>query len=88
MDKISHNDAVKAAAADFKRLRKEKKVSMKQVALTSGVSYSSVRRFERNGEISFSLLSKLADAIGEGDRIRNLFKSREQGGEESGECRS
>lgn len=42
---------------------KEKKFSQRRIAELSGVSYSSVRRFESTGEISFHSLMELARAL-------------------------
>ena len=43
--------------------RKERELSQKQLAIRSGVSYASVRRFETEGEISFSSLLRIAQAL-------------------------
>lgn len=48
----------------FRERRKERKLSQKALALRSGVSYASIRRFEQTGEISLRSLVKLANAIG------------------------
>lgn len=47
----------------FRKRRKEQKISQKALAEKSGVTYASIRRFETTGEISFSSLLKLAQAI-------------------------
>ena len=47
----------------FKKRRKEQKISQKALEEKSGVTYASIRRFESTGEISFSSLLKLAQAI-------------------------
>ena len=58
----------------FKARRKERKLSQKALAQASGVSYASIRRFERTGEISLRSLVKLANAIGCLSDFEELFK--------------
>ena len=55
------------------RLRKRKKISQKELALRSGVSLGSVKRFEQSGEISLQSLTKIAIALGVEDELLNLF---------------
>lgn len=55
------------------RLRKRKKISQKELALRSGVSLGSVKRFEQSGEISLQSLSKIAIALGVEEELLNLF---------------
>lgn len=43
--------------------RKECKLTQQGLAKRSGVSYASIRRFESTGEISFTSLLKIADAL-------------------------
>ncbi|MGN1227494.1 MAG: helix-turn-helix domain-containing protein [Christensenellales bacterium] len=47
-----------------KERRKELKFTQKELAKRSGVSYASIRRFESCGEISFSSLLHIANAMG------------------------
>ena len=58
----------------FKARRKERKLSQKALAQSSGVSYASIRRFERTGEISLRSLVKLANAISCLSDFKELFK--------------
>ncbi len=58
----------------FKNRRKERKLSQKALAQSSGVSYASIRRFERTGEISLRSLVKLANAIGCLSDFEELFR--------------
>lgn len=60
-------------AERFARRRKEKKLSQKRAAQMAGVSYSSLRRFERSGEISLCSLLKLAYAIGYLEDFEKVF---------------
>ena len=55
------------------RLRKRKKISQKELALRSGVSLGSVKRFEQSGEISLQSLTKIAIALGVEEELLNLF---------------
>ena len=60
----------------FKKRRKEAGLSQRELALKSGVSYGSIRRFESCGEISLSSLMRIADAIGLLKDFNELFKNR------------
>ena len=60
-------------AKRFRELRKRKNITIKTVSEKSGVPYSTVKRFERLGEISFVSLVKLVSAIGEDAEITGLF---------------
>lgn len=60
----------------FKKRRKESKISQKELATKSGVSYGSIRRFEGSGEISLSSLLKLANALNSLQDFNELFKNK------------
>lgn len=47
-----------------KTRRKEKKITQRQLAELSLVPYATIRRFEKTGEISFSSMVKIIDALG------------------------
>lgn len=47
-----------------KQKRKQLKLSQQDLATRSGVSYASIRRFESTGEVAFSSLLKIANALG------------------------
>ena len=64
------------AAKRFRAVRKAKKITIKELSVNSGVPYSTIRRFESTGEISFVGLVKLASTIGEDDQILRLFADR------------
>ena len=55
--------------------RKRKKISQKELSLKSGVSYGSIRRFENEGEISLTSLTKIAIALGVSDELEELFSN-------------
>jgi transcriptional regulator with XRE-family HTH domain len=61
------------AAERFRNIRKRKKITIKALSGKSGVPYSTIRRFESTGEISFLSLVKIVSAIGEDDQITGLF---------------
>ncbi len=60
-------------AIRFKKLRKTKKITITELSLRSGVPYSTVRRFESTGEISFLSFVKIVSTIGEDREINELF---------------
>ena len=62
-------------AKRFIVIRKSKKVSQQRLSVLSGVSYASIRRFEKTGDISLASLVKLALALQLYDDLDNLFKN-------------
>lgn len=67
------NEINRIIAQNVVNLRKRKKISQKELSKKSGVSYASIRRFETEGEISLSSLSKIAIALGVSDELEQLF---------------
>ena len=63
-------------AKRFKEMRKAKKITIKKLSEDSGVPYSTIRRFESSGEISFLSLVKIVSTVGEDEEITNLFAKR------------
>lgn len=61
-------------AKRFRSIRKSKKVSQERLSVISCVSYASIRRFEKSGNISLESLVKLALALQLYDDLDNLFK--------------
>ena len=61
------------AAERFRDIRKRKKITIRALCEKSGVPYSTIRRFESTGEISFLSLVKIVSAIGEDSQITALF---------------
>lgn len=57
-----------------KQRRKKMNLSQKDLALKSGVSYASIRRFESIGEISLNSLIKIANVLECLDDFNVLFK--------------
>lgn len=62
-------------ARRFIAIRKNRKISQERLSELSGVSYASIRRFEKSGDISLSSLVKLALALQLYDDLDNLFKT-------------
>ena len=60
-------------AKRFRETRRAKKMTLKELSERSGVPYSTVRRFEAKGEISFAAFVKLTSTIGEDAQIQALF---------------
>ncbi len=56
-----------------KERRKELKITQQKLAIRSGVSYGSIRRFEASGEISFTSLLKIANALNALEEFTLLF---------------
>jgi transcriptional regulator with XRE-family HTH domain len=57
----------------FKQRRKEFDITQKELAVRSGISYASIRRFETSGEISLSALLRISSVIGCLDDFKELF---------------
>ena len=55
------------------RIRRRRRISQEELSGLSGVSFGSVKRFERTGQISLLSLTKIAVALGCADEIRGLF---------------
>ncbi len=67
------SDILKITAQNVAALRKEQKLTQQDLADKSGVSYGSIKRFERFGQISFESLLKIAEALDRLDEFENLF---------------
>ena len=57
------SDILKSIAENAVTLRKERKWTQLDLATKSGVSYGSIKRFERLGKISFESLLKIAEVL-------------------------
>jgi transcriptional regulator with XRE-family HTH domain len=57
--------------------RKEQKISQQRLSAQSGVSFGSVKRFERFGEVSLASLLKIAQALGCESDFAYLFKEKQ-----------
>ena len=72
---VTYDEKQLEIAKRFVAIRKSKKVSQQRLSILSGVSYASIRRFEKTGNISLSSLVKLALALQLYDDLDNLFVS-------------
>ena len=70
------NEMAVDAAERFRSMRKAKKITIKELSRRSGVPYSTVRRFESTGEVSFVALVKMTSAMDEDRQIADLFSNR------------
>lgn len=62
-------------ARRISRIRKRRVISQEQMSELCGVSYGSIKRFERTGQISLLSLTKIASALDCADEIRHLFEN-------------
>ena len=61
----------------LKQARKRHKLSVAGLAEQSGVPYSTIRKFERTGNISLRQFLMLLEALGGLKQLRNLYKERD-----------
>lgn len=62
-------------AKRVKRIRKYKKITQKQLAARSNVSYGSLKKFEQTGEIALVSLIKIAMELNLTNEINSLFSN-------------
>ncbi len=67
------NEIAKNLADKIKKRRKKLKISQEILALKSGVSLGSIKRFETKYEISLQSLIKITIALNLDNDIENLF---------------
>ena len=60
-------------AKRVKKIRKRRKITQKQLADRSNVSYATLKKFEQTGQISLMSLVKIAMELGLVDEIKALF---------------
>lgn len=72
---VTYDEKQLEIAKRFVAIRKNRKVSQQRLSILSGVSYASIRRFEKTGDISLSSLVKLALSLQLYDDLDNLFKN-------------
>ena len=78
MDNYDHilfapSDVAKELAQRMKKIRKRKRITQRQLASRSNVSYASLCRFEQTGLISLEAFIKLSMELGVIDEIKDLF---------------
>lgn len=81
------SDILTSTAQKVSVLRKKLGWTQQELAYRSGVSYGSIKRFERSGQISFESLLKIVESLGRlsefekllisnnDERLRKLFTS-------------
>ena len=74
LEQKTSEEISRAFAARLAAIRKKQHYTQQSLALKSGVSLGSLKRFEQTGEISFVSLVKIAIALGLEGEIDNLFK--------------
>ena len=67
------SEIAQKTAAKMKSIRKRKKITQKQLAARSNVSYATLRKFEKTGKISLDSFIKLCMELGVVQEINNLF---------------
>ena len=71
---LTEQSVVNGIVERMKRIRKQMQLSQRQLSQKSGVTYSSLRRFETTGEISLSSLLKIAHALDALKDFESIFK--------------
>ena len=67
------SDVALRLAKKIKDIRKRKKITQKELAGRSNVSYATLRKFEKTGQISLESFIKLTMELGLIQEINNLF---------------
>ena len=67
------SDVAKRLAAKIRAIRKRKKITQKELAGRSNVSYATLRKFEKTGQISLESFIKLTMELGVVQEINELF---------------
>ena len=70
---ITEEDILATIIKNVKERRKELKLTQRELARRTGVSYASIRRFETIGEISFTSLLKIAKELKSLNDFKELF---------------
>ena len=60
-------------AKRVKKIRKRRKITQKQLADRSNVSYATLKKFEQTGQISLISLTKIAMELGLAAELKSLF---------------
>lgn len=71
----SRQEITQEIASRAKEIRLKQNLTQEGLALRSGVSLGSIKRFERSGEISLKSLIEIAIALGNLDDFDSLFKN-------------
>ncbi len=68
------SDVAKELALRLKGIRKRRKITQRQLASRSNVSYASLCRFEQTGLVSLESFIKITMELGVVDEIKELFR--------------
>lgn len=68
------SDVMNRLSDRLKKIRKRKKITQKQLAGRSNVSYATIRKFEETGQISLESFVKICMELGVISEINELFK--------------
>ena len=69
------SDIAVKLAEKMRSVRKRRKITQKQLAARSNVSYATLRKFEKTGQISLESFIKLAMELGLTNELNNLFST-------------
>ena len=69
------SDVAIKMAQKLKSIRKRRKITQKQLAARSNVSYATLRKFERTGQISLESFIKISMELGFLNELNNLFSN-------------
>ena len=67
------SDVALKMAQKLKSIRKRRKITQKQLAARSNVSYATLRKFEKTGQISLESFIKISMELGLLNELSNLF---------------
>lgn len=69
------SDVAVKLAQKIKSIRKRRKITQKQMAARSNVSYATLRKFEKTGQISLESFIKISMELGLTNELNNLFST-------------
>lgn len=69
------SDVAIKMAQKLKSIRKRRKITQKQLAARSNVSYATLRKFEKTGQISLESFIKISMELGLLNELSNLFSN-------------
>ncbi|MBO4701981.1 MAG: helix-turn-helix transcriptional regulator [Lachnospiraceae bacterium] len=69
------SDVAVKLANKIKSIRKRRKITQKQLAARSNVSYATLRKFEKTGQISLESFIKISMELGLTSELNNLFST-------------
>lgn len=69
------SDIAVKLAKKMKSIRKRRKITQKQLAARSNVSYATLRKYEKTGQISLESFIKISMELGLTDELNNLFST-------------